>query len=232
MTSFNTLLLNDMESFDLLCVNDSTCGTKVSRIFQNICTGNGKWAHVGIVIKNDIIPTIKNKIYIWHCSNYFKGVNLHEIDTFYKLKNINVSEIAWCKLKNNPLHRKDNDTDESYNKRVTLIKKKINMFYNSTKNSTFNHLRCINLVFPILQNITLYEEEVKEPYPNLIIKKSYFCSEFLTIIYKLINVIRENIEPDLIFPITLMNYENGHGKIFDEPIHIYKKNSLRIVPVT
>jgi len=223
MTLFNKLLLDDMESFDLLCVNNSTLGGKVSQLFQNICTGNGKWAHVGIVIKNDIIPTIKNKIYIWHSSNSFKGVNLQELDKYYKLQNFNITEIAWCKLKNNPLHRKNDDTDESYTKRVTLIKKKINIFYNSTKHSTFNHLQCINLVFPFLKNIKLYEEEVNEPYPNLIIKKSYFCSEFLTIIYKLINVIPADVEIDSIFPITLINYENKNNKIFNNPIYIYKK---------
>jgi len=223
MTSLNKLLLDDMESFDLLCVNDSTSGCKISKLFQSICATSGKWAHVGIVIKNDIIPTIKNKIYIWHSSSTYKGVHIEELDKFYKLYDFKVTEIAWCKLKNNPLHRKTDDTDESYTKRVTLIKKKINIFYNSTKHSTFNHLRCINLVFPIIKNIKLYEEEVKEPYPNLIIKKSYFCSEFATIIYKLINVIPADVEVDLFFPITLINYENKNGKIFNDPIRIYKK---------
>jgi len=215
MESFNESLLNDMESFDLLYINYSYYRSTLSRAFQKIYTGNGKWSHVGIIIKNDVMPTIKNKIYIWHSSVRSNGVQLYELEKYCKLQNLNISQIGWCKLKNNPLHRNTNDTDESYNKRIKKIKKQINYFYNHTKNSTFNHFMP-KIVFPFLQNIS---PEPSSPYLN--IKKSYFCSEFATTIYKIINVVDNNIEPDSILPITLINYTDKNGKIFNNPITIY-----------
>jgi hypothetical protein len=215
MTSLNKSLLNDMESFDLLYINYNYYRSTLSRAFQKIYTGNGTWSHVGIIIKNDIIPTIENKIYIWHSSVRSEGVQLYELEKYCKLQDLNISQIGWCKLKNNPLHRNTNDTNESYNKRIKKIKKQINYFYNHTKNSTFNHFMP-KIVFPFLQNIS---PEPSSPYLN--IKKSYFCSEFATTIYKIINVVDNNIEPDSILPITLINYKNENGKIFNNPITIY-----------
>ena len=222
MVTFNKSLLNDMESFDLLCVNADSLADKSSRIFQKICTGNGKWGHVGIVVKNDIIPNIKNKVYIWDCSNVFKGVGLYELEFFCELHDLNINKIGWCKLKNNPLHRNSNDTDESYNKRIKEIKKKINSFYIRTKNSTFHYYGTVKLVLPFLQKVSLHDE-VKPYQQDLNIKKSYFCSEFAAIIYKIINVVDKNIEPESIFPIKLINYKDDNGKIFNNPITIFIK---------
>jgi hypothetical protein len=216
MTSLNKSLLNDMESFDLLYINYNYYRSTLSRAFQKIYTGNGTWSHVGIIIKNDIIPTIENKIYIWHSSVRSEGVQLYELEKYCKLQDLNITEIGWCKLKNNPLHRKMNDTDEGYNQRIKKIKKQINYFYIHTKNSTFNHFMP-KLVFPFLQNLS--SKQLK-PYMRLNIKKSYFCSEFVTTIYKIINAVDKNIEPDSTLPETLINYKNENGKIFNDPITI------------
>jgi hypothetical protein len=215
MTQINPSLLHDMESFDLFCVNYNYIGSKISNLFQKTYIGNGTWSHVGIIIKNDIIPTIENNIYIWHSSIRSNGVQLYELEKYCKLKDLNITEIGWCKLKNNPLHRKINDTDESYNKRVERIKKQINQFYTHTKNATFSH-SMLKLVFPFLQN-----RSPKTSFPYLNIKKSYFCSEFATSVYKIINVVDNNIDPDSILPITLINYKNKNGKLFNNPVTIY-----------
>jgi hypothetical protein len=212
--TLNTSLLNDMESFDLLLINYQYYRSTLSRVFQYILTGDSKWSHVGIIIKNDIIPDIKNKIYIWHSSVRSNGVQLCELERYCQQDNLNITEIGWCKLKNNPLHRKINDTDESYNKRVERIKKQINQFYTDTKNATFSH-SMLKLVFPFLEN-----RSPKTSFPYLNIKKSYFCSEFATSIYKIINVV-DNIDPDSILPMTLINYKNKNDKLFNNPITIY-----------
>ena len=217
MTRFNPSLLNDMESFDLFCLNYNYIGSSISKLFQKTYTGNGRWAHVGIIIKNDVIPTIENKIYIWHSSVRSEGVQLYELKKYCQLRYLNITEIGWCKLKNNPLHRAINDTDESYIKRIKKIKKHINYFYNHTKNSTFNHFMP-KIIFPFLKNIS---SKQTKPYMYLNIKKSYFCSEFATTIYKIINVVDKNIEPDSTLPETLINYKNENGKIFNDPINIY-----------
>lgn len=211
---FNNSLLNDMESFDLLCINYKNCGSMISRIFQNMYIGDGEWGHVGIIIKNDVIPDIKNKIYIWHSCIRSNGVQLYELEKYCKLDKLNITKIGWCKLKNNPLHRNINDTDKSYNKRIAKIKKNINNIYIHSKKSKFNYFMP-KLVFPFLQNIS------PKPYPhlnNLNIKKSYFCSEFITTIYKRVNVVDENVDPESIFPATLIKYENKNGPIFNKPI--------------
>ena len=210
----NHSLLNDMESFDLLCINYQYYRSTLSRMFQKIYIGNGEWSHVGIIIKNDIIPDIKNKIYIWHSSVRSNGVQLYELEKYCQLDELNITEIGWCKLKNNPLHRNINDTDKSYNKRIAKIKKNINNFYNHTKKSKFNHFMP-KLVFPFLKTISpnLYPD-----INNFNIKKSYFCSEFVVTIYKIVNVVDKNIEPESIFPLTLIKYENKNGPIFNKPV--------------
>jgi len=215
----NPSLLNDMESFDLLCLNYIYIGSDISKLFQKIYTGNGRWSHVGIIIKNDVIPTIENKIYIWHSSVRSNGVQLCELEKYCKIYDLKISEIWWCKLKNNPFHRNINDTDENYNKRVKKIKKQINNFYIHTKNSSFNFYNMTRLVLSPLRNMS------PKPSPYLNIKKSYFCSEFATTIYKIINVVDKNIESDSILPITLINYKNKNCNIINKPINIYTNNN-------
>lgn len=214
--TLNTSLLNDMESFDLLLINYQYYRSTLSRVFQYILTGDSKWSHVGIIIKNDIIPDIKNKIYIWHSSVRSNGVQLCELERYCQQDNLNITEIGWCKLKNNPLQHQINDTDKSYNQRVTKIKNNINNLYIHNKKTKFNHFMP-QLIFPFIKNMS------PKPYPHLNIKKTYFCSEFATTVYKIIKVVDKNVEPGSFLPSTLIKYENKNDKIFNDPVYVYKK---------
>ena len=205
-----------MQSFDLLCINYNTFKSKFSRTFQKIYTDGGDWSHVGIIIKNNVLHDnniiFKDKIYIWHSSVRSNGVQLYELDEYIKLKHLNIVKIGWCKLLNNPLNRKVNDTNEIYNKRIEQIKKNITKFYTKTSTSTFN-FTMMKLVFPFLKNNN-NDKKIPIKYKN-----SYFCSEYITMIYKIINVIDNSVDPESVLPELLITYTNDDGdKIFDEPI--------------
>jgi hypothetical protein len=208
-TQFNKII-NKMESFDLICITRNAFMSSVSCVAQKIYTNNNEWAHVGIVIKNDVLPDIKNKIYIWHSLPSAGGVNLVDLKKYIDLQKLKIIKIGLCKLKNNPLHRKINDTDESYNKRIKKIKKKINEFYNLTKNSKFNYF-VIYLGLPFLKNNFHDEQQIK-------IQKSYFCSNFVTSIYQTIDVIDKSENPDFFFPISVIKYKRNLKPILDDPI--------------
>jgi hypothetical protein len=203
-----------MQSFDLLCINYDTFGSNLSRTFQKIYTDGGDWSHVGIIIKNDVLHDnniiFKDKIYIWHSSVHSNGVQLYELDEYIKLKHLNIVKIGWCKLLNNPLNRKANDTDEIYNRRIEKIKKKMKKIYTKTNTANFNFI-ILKLVFPFLKT-----DDKKIPIKY---KNSYFCSEYITMIYKLINVINNSVDPESVLPEILIKYSNDDGdQIFDEPI--------------
>ena len=207
-------VLKNMESFDLICLTRNSFNSIVScQVQKKIYNDDDVWAHVGIVIKNDVLPNIKNKIYFWHASASGGGIVMCDFEKYIYLENSKIIKISWCKLKNNPLHRNTNDTDESYNKRIKKIKKQINDFYIHTKNSTFTYfMPYLSVIFlPFLKNIFHKEEEV-------FIKKSYFCSNYVTTIYQIIGVVDKSENPDTFFPETLIQYNNKNGPIFNKPV--------------
>ena len=217
MTTPLDKILKNAESFDLICLTRKSFNSIVScRVQKKIYNDNDVWAHLGVVIKNDVLPNIENKIYFWHASASAGGIQMSDFEKYIYLENSKIIKIGWCKLKNNPLHRNTNDTDESYNKRIKKIKKQINDFYIHTKNSTYTFfMPYLGLHFlPFLKNIFHKEREV-------VIKKSYFCSNFTTIIYQIIDVVDKSENPDTFFPETLIKYTDKNDKIFNNPITIY-----------
>ena len=67
------------------------------------------------------------------------------------------------------------------------------------------------IFLPFLKNIFHKEEEV-------FIKKSYFCSNYVTTIYQIIGVVDKSENPDTFFPETLIQYNNKNGPIFNKPV--------------
>ena len=147
MTTPLDKILKNAESFDLICITRRSWSSILSCQFQKMYIKYDDWAHVAIILKNDILPNIENKIYMLHASVSGGGIELCDFEKYIYLENSKIIRIGWCKLKNNPLHRNINDTDESYNKRIKIIKKKINNFYNYTINAKFNNFM-IYLLLP------------------------------------------------------------------------------------
>ena len=69
MTTPLDKILKNAESFDLICLTRKSFNSIVScRVQKKIYNDNDVWAHLGVVIKNDVLPNIENKIYFWHAS--------------------------------------------------------------------------------------------------------------------------------------------------------------------
>lgn len=202
-------VLKNMESFDLICITRSSWTSMISCQVQKMYIKYDDWAHVAIVLKNDILPNIENKIYMLHASSNGGGIEICDFEKYIYLENSKIIKIGWCKLKNNPLHRDINDTDESYNKRIKKIKKKITEFTNQTKKSKFNYFMPY-LVLPFLSGIFNKQQTH--------IKKSYFCSNFITIIYQIIDVVEKSEDPHTFFPGTLIKYTKNDSPIFEKII--------------
>lgn len=202
-----------MKSFDLVCVTKRTLFSMISCQVQKMNIKYNEYSHVGIIIKNDILEDIGNKIYMLHSSAHTGYIELCDLEKYIYSEGSEIIKIGWCKLKDNPLYRKVNDTDESYSKRITSIKKKINNFYNNTKNASFNYF-IPHLVLP--SSINIFHKKQKTA--KTAIKKSYFCSNYVTIIYQLIDVINKHENPDTFFPGTLIKYKKKNKRIFEKPI--------------
>jgi hypothetical protein len=214
-------VLENMESFDLICLTRNSFNSIVSyQVQKKIYNDNDDvWPHVGIIIKNDVLPTIENKIYFWHASASGGGIEMCDFEKYIYLENSKIIKIGWCKLKNNPLHRNTNDTDESYNKRIKKIKKQINDFYIHTKNSTFTYFMpylSVNFL-PFLKNI-FHKKNKTDKEEKIVIKKKYFCSNYVTTIYQIIGVVDKSENPDTFFPETFIRYNNKNGPIFNKPV--------------
>jgi hypothetical protein len=201
--------LKKIESFDLICLTRSSWTSTLSCQFQKRYIKYDDWAHIAIILKNDILPDIENKIYMLHASFSGGGIEMCDFEKYIYLETSKIIKIGWCKLKNNPLHRNINDTDESYNKRIKKIKKKITEFTNHTKKSKFDYFMPY-LVFPFLSGI--FNKQ------RMHVKKSYFCSNFITNIYQIIDVIDKSEDPDTFFPGTLIKYTKNHSPIFEKII--------------
>jgi hypothetical protein len=202
-------VLKKMESFDLICITRSSWTSMISCKVQKMCIKYDDWAHVAIILKNDILPNIENKIYMLHASVSGGGIEICDFEKYIYLETSKIIKIGWCKLKNNPLHRGINDTDESYNKRIKKIKKKITEFINHTKESKFNYFMPY-LVLPFLSRI--FNEQ------QMHVKKSYFCSNFITTIYQIIDVVDKSEDPDTFFPGTLIKYTKNDNPILEKII--------------
>ena len=238
-SNYKTLqeLQNEIKTFDLICFKDNDLISKTISKVQKIAFGNGDWTHVGIVIKTDILDFKngkKNKIYVWEStiSGYFGdtvlpenanrgkfGIQIRDFNILLNkyIKN-NKTKIGWCKLINNPLDRRDIDTDISYQKRIYKIKKRIKKFYIKHGDNTYDYkiLSFAKTIFPFIS---------KNKYLNKLFhtKNLYFCSEMVTTIYKLIKIIDKSIDPENIAPIELLGYSNDNiGKIVNDPIFLRK----------
>ena len=78
---------------------------------------------------------------------------------------------------------------------------------------------CLHFL-PFLKNI-FHKENKTDKEEKIVIKKSYFCSNFVTTIYQIIGVVDKSENPDTFFPETLIQYNNKNGPIFNKPITIY-----------
>jgi len=179
------------------------------------------WSHCGIVVNKRIMPSLKiddpdlDKLYIWESTlstgdpksnhlkdvetgKYFLGVHvrdMNEIITNDLQQNVG---IAWCNLINNPMDKKENETDEIYNSRITQISLIV-----SELHIKYNHRPYDLNVFRMLGSL----------YPRVAILRSklccgrswIFCSELVSMVNKELGLYPATINSELVTPNQLMD---------------------------
>lgn len=230
----------NIKPFDIICFRGNDF---VSNIISNVEKrnfGNGEWTHVGIVLTRDVLKFKgkDNKFYIWESTMSGKigdgvnniynkghfGVQIRDLDSviegYLKVKK---TKIGWCKLINNPLDKKENESNKIYNDRISNIKHIIRKFYYKNKNNKYDYTlkTFLKTLFPRLSKIKIINKILHTD-------DKYFCSELVAEIYKQINIIEKDIDPENIAPIELLGYSNdGIGKIVEEPILLCRKKKYK-----
>jgi len=207
---------NQIQPLDLITFRGGELVSDMIAFMEKVQLGDGSWTHVGLVITSDIVP-IKNgipgKLYVWESTmsgSLGDGVNNIELgkgtfgvqirdleDVIDKYDNDAKTKIGWAKLVNNPLIKKDTDTDDEYNNRVNMIKKVLIQFHKDTNNTTYDY-NCCNLFSALFQCCSSCKGCLSNQ------SDKYFCSELVADIYKKIDIIKSTIDPETITPMELL----------------------------
>jgi hypothetical protein len=226
-----------IQSLDLIVFRGSDfVSDAISMLQKIILHENGDWTHVGLVITPEIMP-IKNsepgKIYVWESTmsgalgdgvNNVEtnkgtfGVQIRDFeDVVDKYDNNSKTRIGWCKLINNPLIKKQDETDDEYNERKNKIINILAKFNSETGNATYDY-NCCNLCSAVCPSLTNNRKKI---FGN---SNKYFCSELVTTLYQLIDIIGKDVDPENIAPEELLGENNADlktkNKIVEDPVFI------------
>lgn len=222
--------------------------SKTIRIIEKIQTGNGEFSHCGILITSDLCPFIPNlkpnKLYIWESTilnNEISdittnkqrfGVQIRDLDELLpKYLEDNKSAIAYCNLLNNPWVKKDKenmiDTADRRENIINIMK----MLYKKYHDKIYemNCLQLLSTVLPCLRKPQrkLYEkvvDGVNHIYSTGLNGKEddfVFCSEFITIIYKALDIIDSKFVPSEVTPTDFFGNDiDGIPKIVEDPVYL------------
>lgn len=225
ITSKQGTCINDIKSnikpLDLIVFRGSEFVSDAISLFQKITLGEGKWTHVGLVVTTDIIP-IKNgipgKLYIWESTMSGKllgdgannvetnaatfGVQIRDLeDVVDNYDNDADSKIGWCKLKNNPLDKKDGESELEYLLRKSKISTDLTALNKKIGNATYDY-NCLNLLSTVCCTCTKLRRNVFGS------SNKYFCSELVAKIYQNIGIISNNIDSEKVAPEEFLGHTN------------------------
>jgi hypothetical protein len=220
-------ILESIRPFDLILFSGKNFLSKTIRLVEKEKLGLGTISHVGLVVTKDVLPHIKelkeDKLYIWESTSsknkfveqnkdiygeYRFGVQIRELEQVIESYLKYQGRVFWGKLKDNPWRcKKIISYREQYlrRKNIVSIMKDIEKKYG---NSSFN-LNIIDLaasIFPIFRPIRSLKKKIgkwikrkkKNEYVPL------FCSEFVAIIYKSLNMLDKDIEPSNFVPVDFL----------------------------
>jgi hypothetical protein len=205
-----------LRPFDLVFFKGSDFVSNSIRNLQKLNNTSGDFSHVGMVINSDVLSCIKNsqpnKWYIWESTmsgqwndgipdietgeGYF-GTQFRSLDAVVDAysKNPN-TEIAFSSLFNNPIIKKDDESNEIYTFRIQQLKKQLQDTYEQ-----FNHriydANLVNLIATIVPFCRCFR--------NCTRNESFFCSELVSIIYKKIGIFPWYLNEEDITPETLLS---------------------------
>lgn len=212
---------DQLKPFDIIVFRGTEFVSDTISLFEKLFLGNGDWTHVGIVITSDFVKfknSVPNKLYIWESTmsgplsdgvdNIETGKgdfgvqirNLEKvIDKFDKNTN---SKIGWCQLINNPINKKENESDDDYNSRILILKQKLQEFYFKHGNDLYD-FRLSSLLKSLISNFPQIGHN----------DHMFFCSELVTKIFEIIGIIDSDIDPETMAPVELIEGSNPFVKI-------------------
>jgi hypothetical protein len=210
-----------IKPLDLIVFRGSDFVSNSISLMEKIRLGKGDWTHVGLVVTPEIIP-IKNsqpgKLYIWESTMSGRtlgdgvnnietgaatfGVQIRDLeDVIDKYDNDIDTKIGWCQLINNPLNQKPDETNEAFIGRKLEICEKLSKFDNKIGNATYDY-NLLNLLSTMCPTCTRCRRSVFGH------AEKYFCSELVTNIYQIVDVMPKDIDPELVAPEELLGYTN------------------------
>lgn len=200
---------DQMKSFDLILFRGTGAISNTLSKLQKLVIGEGEWSHVGIVITKDILDfenSEPNKLYIWESTSLSKTVDVPtgKIDCGIQIRDLEQvideydndpkTKIAWCQLKDNPINKLDDETDEEFNIRIEKIKEVILEFYENHKDDIYDY------------NVCSLTKSLYSWFPKWYHNKNmYFCSEMVMTIYQKIGKTSNDIDPESVAPVELVD---------------------------
>lgn len=248
--TFYSQIKNKIKPFDLILFRGSEPISDMIATTEKLMLKDGNWTHVGVIVTTDIIP-IQNgengKLYIWESTMAGKsGDNVKNIETDKSFFGVQIrdfeqvvndydssprSKIGWAKLLNNPIDRKDFETDESYAKRLFDLKTAINDFHIKTFGSEYNYvitsLLSATCCCGICDTITHINNNIFTCWGKCdwcdccVSDNKNFCSQLATQIYQICGIIPSNVDPDSVAPVELIDSKEFSSP-FGEPQQLIK----------
>lgn len=228
-------IFKKMKPLDLIMFAGNNLLSKTIRLVEKEKLGLGTISHVGIVVTKELLPHIKelekDKFYIWESTNSKIKLSNHPKDILGKSKfGVQIRDLKevvehylkfqgkvfWGKLDQHPLKTKHKDSLIVYHQRKLEIIEKFKEIEKNYGNSQFN-LSFIDLaasVFPSLRPLRSFKNKMKKLFKRKKVKKSYtpfFCSEFVAMVYKNINVLDENIDPANVVPVDFLGVKESRS---------------------
>lgn len=183
---------------------------KLQYLFQSVDT----FTHVGIVIDSSILKfdgMEPNTLYIWEStmsgflgdgankvSGQTFGVQVRKLaDVIENYKNPR-TKIAWAKMKENPLDKKETETELEYVNRLQTSLNNLQKFYDCHKNAGYDY-NPLHLLSTLIPNITSHDTQLYKH------NEKFFCSELCCAVYICVGVLDKSIDAEETNPMELFD---------------------------
>lgn len=152
---------NEIKPFDLILFRGGELVSDTISFIEQYFIGDGKWTHAAMIVTTDVLP-IKNgvngKLYILESTMSGKlGDGVNNIETgegdfgvqirdfgavLDKYDKDGDTKIGWCRLINNPLTKKDDETMTDYNNRINILIEALESYYESHQDDVYDYNCC------------------------------------------------------------------------------------------
>lgn len=228
-------VIKEIKPFDLILFRGSGILSETIKILEESVFGNDDWTHVGVIITTDYVPIyngVQNKLYIWESVGSVKepiGDNIKSIETKEGFIGVQIREleevvdkylknenqvVGWCKLRNNPIDKKLDETNIQYYYRIEKIRTILRNFHEENCGTVFplNPLYMLPSIYPELEGLR-----------KIFTEKQLFCSQFASLLYITLGLVDKSINPADISPVEMLGFGNDNfPDIFIKPPIIFK----------